>query len=97
MPTYIVLGNFTDQGIRTVKDTVQRMDVCKEMAKKTGVTLKEMFWALGSYDVIFIFEAPDEASMTALGLSIGALGNIRTQTLRAFSATDMKGVLAKLA
>jgi uncharacterized protein with GYD domain len=97
MATYIVLSSFTDQGVRSVKDTTKRSDVVKELAKKFGVTAKEFYWTLGSYDVVAIFEAPDDTSMTALGLAIGALGNVRTQTLRAFSRAEMTGVLAKLA
>jgi uncharacterized protein with GYD domain len=96
MPTYIVLGNYTDQGIRSIKDTLKRMEAVKKMAKKSGVTLKETFWTLGAYDLVSIFEAPDDQSMTAFGLSIGALGNVRTQTLRAFSAADMTGILRKV-
>jgi uncharacterized protein with GYD domain len=96
MATYIVLTSFTDQGIRSVKDTTKRADSVKELAKKFGVTAKEFFWTLGSYDVVAIFEAPDDASMTALGLAIGGAGNVRTQTLRAFSREEMNKVLAKL-
>jgi len=97
MATYIVLSSFTDQGIRNVKETAKRADAVKELAKKFGATAKEFFWTLGNYDVVVIFEAPDDASMTALGLAIGAGGNVRTQTLRAFSREEMNGVLAKLA
>ena len=97
MATYIVLTSFTDQGIRNVKDTTKRADAVREQAKKFGVTVKDFFWTLGSYDVVAIFEAPDDASMTAFGLAIGAGGNVRTQTLRAFSREEMNGVLAKLA
>lgn len=96
MATYIVLTSFTDQGVRTVKDTAKRADGVKEMAKKFGVTVKEFYWTLGSYDVVGIFEAPDDASMTALGMTIGSGGNVRTQTMRAFSREEMNGVLAKL-
>ena len=96
MATYVVLTNFTEQGIRDVKDTTKRADAVKEMAKKFGVTVKEFFWTLGTYDVVVVFDAPDDASMTALGLAIGALGNVRTQTMRAFSRDEMNGVLAKL-
>lgn len=97
MATYIVLTSFTDQGIRSGKDTTKRADAVKELAKKFGVTAKEFYWTLGSYDVVAIFEAPDDASMTALGLAIGAGGNVRTQTLRAFSRQEMNGIVAKLA
>ena len=96
MATFIVLTNFTDQGIRNVKDSAKRADAVKEMAKKFGVTTKEFFWTLGSHDVVAIFEAPDDASMTAFGLAIGSAGNVRTQTLRAFSREEMNGILAKL-
>jgi uncharacterized protein with GYD domain len=97
MATYIVLSTFTDQGIRNVKDTTKRVDAVKELAKKFGVTAKEFYWTLGSYDVVAIFEATDDASMTALGLALGTAGNVRTQTLRAFSREEMNGVLGKLA
>src|SRR5438876_2669193 len=97
MVTYIVLTTFTDQGLRNAKDTTKRADAVRELAKKFGVTAREFFWTLGSYDVVAIFEAPDDSSMTALGLAIGAQGNVRTQTLRAFSREEMNRVLAKLA
>lgn len=96
MATYIVLTNFTEQGIRGVKDTVKRADAVKDLAKKFGVTAKDFYWTLGAYDVVVVFDAPDDASMTALGLAIGGGGNVRTQTLRAFSRDEMNGVLAKL-
>jgi len=96
MPTYISLTNFTDQGIRNVKDTTKRADAVKEAAKKFGVTAKEFYWTLGSYDLVVVFDAPDDASMTALGLSIGSAGNVRTQTLRAFSKDAMSKILAKM-
>ena len=97
MATYIVLTTFTDQGIRGAKDSTKRADAVKKLAKKFGATAREFFWTLGTYDVVAIFDAPDEASMTALGLAIGAAGNVRTQTMRAFSREEMNGVLAKLA
>jgi len=96
MATYIVLSNFTDQGIRSVKDTTKRADGVRELAKKFGVTAKEFYWTLGSHDVVVIFDAPDDASMTALGMEIGAMGNVRTETLRAFSKDEMNGILGKV-
>ena len=97
MATYIVLANYTEQGIRNVGDTLKRTDAVKAMAKKAGVTMKETYWTLGAYDVVAVFDAPDDETMTALGLSLGKLGNVRTQTLRCFSAADMKGILGKVA
>ena len=97
MATYIVLLNFTDQGIRNVKETTKRADAVRKMAKKFGVSVKELFWTMGSYDLVGIYEAPDDTSITALGLATGAAGNVRSQTLRAFSKEDMDGILRKLA
>ena len=69
MATYIVLANFTEQGIRSIKDTTKRADAVREMAKKFGVTAREFYWTMGRYDVVSIFDAPDDAAMTALGLA----------------------------
>ena len=96
MPTYIMLGQFTDQGIRSVKETTKRAEALKEMAKKVGATVKEVYWTLGSYDVATVVDAPDDMSATALFLSVGALGNVRTQTLRAYSPEEMGRVLGKM-
>ncbi len=96
METYILLLNFTDQGIRNVKDTAKRAETFKRIADKAGVKVKEVYWTLGQYDGVLIFEAPDEATATALGLSLGTLGNVRTQTLRAFSAEEIGRILSKM-
>ncbi len=97
MATYIVLLNFTDQGIRNVKDTIKRTDAVRETGKKFGVTLKDIYWTLGNYDVVHMYEAPDDATLAAHLANLGALGNVRSLTLRAFSQDEMKGILAKLA
>jgi uncharacterized protein with GYD domain len=96
MSLYIVLANFTEQGIRNVKDSPKRAEAFGDMAKKCGVTVKDTFWTLGQYDIVAILEAPDDVSITALGLSLGTLGNVRTQTLRAFSSADIKSILGKM-
>jgi len=96
MATYIVLGQYTDQGIRNIKETTKRADAVREMARKVGATVKDLYWTMGSYDIATIVEAPDEASATAFFLSIGALGNVRTQSLRAFTAEEMSGILGKI-
>ena len=66
MPNYIVLGSFTDQGIRNIKDAPKRTKAVGNMAKKAGASLKETYWTLGQYDFVAIFEAPDDVTMTAL-------------------------------
>ncbi len=96
MITYVCLVNFTDQGIRNAKDTVKRAESFKEIAKKAGVNVREVFWTQGQYDLVLITEAPDEITATAISLSLSALGNVRTQSLRAFSEAEMKQVLAKM-
>jgi uncharacterized protein with GYD domain len=96
MPTYLALCNFTDQGIRNVKDTVKRADAVKDAAQKAGVNMKDIMWTLGHYDMVVTFEAPDDVSMTAFGLAVGAAGNVRTQTLRAFNRGEMAAILAKM-
>ena len=79
MAQFVVLAGFTDQGIRNVKETVSRAEAFKEMAKKSGVTVKDMYWTLGQYDVIAICEAPDDEAATALSLSVCSRGNVRSQ------------------
>jgi uncharacterized protein with GYD domain len=96
METYVMLLNFTDQGIRNVKDTTKRVDAIRELAKSVGVTVRDIYWTLGQYDIIAILDAPDEVAAIALGLSIGKAGNVRTQTLRAFSQVEMGPILSKV-
>ena len=97
MATYIALSNFTDQGIRNVKDTTKRADAVKDAAKKFGANMTQIYWTLGHYDLVAIIEAPDDKSATAFALAIGAAGNTRTETLRAFSKEEMNGILGKMA
>lgn len=96
MATFIALSSFTEQGIRNVKDTTKRADAVRESAKRFGCTMTQIYWTLGAYDVVTVIEAPDDASATAFALSIGNQGNVRTQTLRAFSKDEMSSILAKL-
>jgi uncharacterized protein with GYD domain len=97
MATYIVLGRFSDQGIRAVKDTTKRADAAKELARKLGATMKDVYWTIGQYDVVALVEAPDDATITAFGLNTGKAGNLRTETLRAFTQTEMEAILGKVA
>lgn len=96
MATYITLSTFTDQGIKSVKDTVKRADAIKEAAGKYGVSLQSIHWTQGQYDIVGVWEAKDELSIAALGLAIGQAGNVSTQTLRAFSRDEMSAILGKL-
>ena len=96
MVTYVVLTKFTDQGIRNAKDSPKRAEAFKQMAETFGATVKELFWTQGRYDIVTVVEAPDEILATALNLSLDALGNIRTESLRAFSSSDMMKIVAKM-
>lgn len=96
MATYISLCNLTDQGIRNVKETTKRAAAVKQAAKKLGVDVREIYWTAGAYDVVVVTDAPDDESATAFALSVGAAGNVRTQTLRAFSAQELDVILAKV-
>src|SRR3982074_3953228 len=89
MVTNVVLAKFTDQGIRNAKDSPKRAERFKQMAKTFGVTVKDIFWTQGRYDIVTIVEAPDEASAMSLNLSLGALGNVPTESLRAFFAAAL--------
>ena len=95
MATYIVFGNLTEQGIRNAKDSPKRKEAFKEMATQLGATVKDMYWTLGQYDIVFTLEAPDDMVAAELVLSLGNMGNVRTQTLRAFDAAEVSKFLDK--
>ena len=96
MATFMLLGTFTDQGLRAVKDTTKRAEEVRAMGKKIGVTVKDLYWTLGQYDVVIFVEAPDEIAASALSLSVGVLGNIKYQTIRAFTAAEADKVLGRM-
>lgn len=96
MPTYITLMDFTDQGIRTVKDTTKRAEAAKAAAAKFGCKMVHIYWTMGQHDLVTVIEAPDDASLTAFGLSIASMGNTRSQTLRAFTSDEVNGILGKM-
>lgn len=96
MANFILLARFTEQGATKAKETVQRAESAMQMAGKLGVKIKDIYWTLGSRDVIAVCEAPDDESATAFSLSLASLGNVTTETLRAFSLDEMKQILAKM-
>jgi uncharacterized protein with GYD domain len=93
MATYIMLCNFTDQGIRNVKDTTKRAEVVKDAAKRFGANMKDIYWTMGQYDIVVTVEASDDTSMSAFALAVGAAGNVRAQTMRAYSKEEMNKIL----
>ncbi len=96
MHTYITLFNWTDQGIRNVRDTVDRYDRATELAEKHSVRFEQVYWTVGPYDIVLITEAPDDESVSAFMLELSSAGNLRTTTLRAYDREEMRGVLERL-
>jgi len=96
MATFISLVNLTQQGIQDFKATPERAAKFKSMAQKVGVKLKDVYWTIGAYDVVLILEAPDDESAAAAMLGLGSLGNVRTQTLRGFTASEMREIVSKV-
>ncbi len=96
MATYISLISFTDQGIRNVKQSPERAQAFRDMVEKAGATVKAIYWTLGNYDIVAITDVPDDATAMTLLLTTGSLGNIRSQTLKGFSAEEMAPILAKM-
>ena len=96
MPTFITTMQFTEQGIKSVRDTCKRAEAFKTAAEKMGVKVSGIYWTLGGFDGVIVCEAPTEETVTALLLHLGSLGNIRTQTARAFDAAEVQKVLGLL-
>jgi uncharacterized protein with GYD domain len=96
MPTYVTLINWTDQGVRTFTDTVDRYEAAQQRLQELGVTFREIFWTIGPYDIVSVVDAPDDESVTASMLAIAAQGNIRTTTLRAFNRDEMRGIIQRV-
>ncbi|HSB25628.1 MAG TPA: GYD domain-containing protein [Burkholderiaceae bacterium] len=96
MITYIGLLSFTDKGLQSIKDTTKRAAAAKEAGKKHGVNLRDIFWTMGECDMVCVLEAEDEAALAAFNLATSLQGNVRTKSLRAFSAGEMDKILAKL-
>lgn len=95
MNTYLSLVNFTHQGEQSFRESPMRAAAFKAAAKKAGVRVRELYWTLGHYDGAILFEAPSDEAAAAVMLSLGALGNVRTQTLRAFGVKEFQAVIAK--
>src|SRR5665213_4156357 len=97
MPSYIALMSWTDQGVKNFKDSVDRADAAEVALSPAGIRFKDIYWTVGQYDLVATFEAPDEETLAAALLALAAQGNLRTTTLRAFTAGEMRGVIAKAA
>lgn len=95
MARYVSLVNWTDKGVAAFKDTADRADAAAELAKGLGAELQELYWCLGSYDLVAILDAPDDETVTAFVLKLSSGGNVRTSTMRAYSRDEVSSIIAK--
>ena len=96
MPTYVTLMTWTEQGVRDVNATVDRSEQARQAIEQMGGRMSTIYWTQGSHDLVAITEFPDEETAAAFMLSIGKLGNLRSETMRAFSAEEMRRILEKV-
>ena len=96
MATYIILINYTDQGIRNIKDSPKRLDAAKKMLKTMGGEIKDFYLTMGTYDLAIVAEAASDDVITKFALASGSLGNIRTTTLKAFPEAEYRKIIAAL-
>ena len=97
MANYVTLISWTDQGIKALSKTIDRAEATGQLAAKFGGNLKQYYWTMGEYDFVGVLEAPDDESATAYALALSSLGNVRTTTMRAFDAAEMREIVAKAA
>jgi uncharacterized protein with GYD domain len=93
MATYIMLANWTDQGIRSVKDSPNRLDAAKKALKGLGGDFKTFFMTMGEYDMVAVYEAPDDSVAAKFALQLAGQGNVRTKTLKAFPEADYRKIV----
>ncbi|HEX9374740.1 MAG TPA: GYD domain-containing protein [Actinomycetota bacterium] len=93
MATYVTLVNWTEQGVKNYKDTADRVDAANEVFAELGGRITDIYWTLGPYDIVTLSEFPDDESATAAALKLGAQGNVRTTTMRAFGRDEIKGII----
>lgn len=96
MATYIVLINYTEQGIKNVKDSPSRLDAARQMMKDMGGELKDTYLTIGNYDLVAVVEAPSDEILARFALKLGSLGNVRTTTLRAFNEAEYRDIVQSL-
>ena len=95
MATYVALIDWTDQGIKNFRDTTRRADDFTNLVEKSGGRVRELLWTIGAHDIVCILDVPDDETLVSLLLQVGALGNIRTTTLKAFDARQMDGIIER--
>ena len=96
MATFITTIKFTQQGIKGIDESTKRAAAFKAAAKKLGVKVRDIYWTLGEFDGVLIQDAPDDETALAALLHLGALGNVHTTTVRAFTAAEMDKIVPKV-
>ena len=96
MATYIMLSRFTERGLQNIKDSPARLEAARKTFQGVGAELKDFYLTTGQYDSVIVVEAPDEATVARASMAIGALGNVRVETLRAFTEVEYKGIVDSL-
>ena len=96
MSTYFMLLNWTEQGIKNIKDSPKRVDAAKKAIKDMGGEVKSFYMLQGSYDAVLILEMPNDEALAKFLLKIGSLGNVRTSTLRAYTETEYRNIIGEL-
>jgi uncharacterized protein with GYD domain len=92
MPTYVLLNRYTEQGIRNIKQSPSRIDALKQTFRARGAEIKQVYLLMGHYDTMLVFDAPDDQTCAQLCLTIGAAGNVHTETLRAFTEDEFRKI-----
>ena len=93
MPTYISLVRYTQQGMQTIKEAPARLDATKQAAQSLGIQIKGWYLTMGQYDLVTIVEAPDDETVAKIALTVGMRGNVRTETLRAFTEEETRRII----
>ena len=96
MARYVVLFDWTDQGVRSAKETVQRSRQARTAWEPRGVRIEALYWTLGDHDIVAVVDAPDDAALGAALLQLAGSGNLRTTTLRAFDEGEMEALLGQV-
>ncbi len=96
MPTFISFVNWTDQGIKNIKDSPNRSEAAKALLREMGGEIKDIYYTSGQYDFVVIADAPDGDVMAKFALAVGAWGNVRTTTCRAFTESEFQKMVSDL-
>ena len=96
MPNYISLVTYTEEGVKSIKDTGRRAKAFAQKLKRKGITMKSTFWTIGRYDIIHIFDAPNDEAAASVAFALGSIGNVRTETMRTFDLEEVTRIVGEV-